>query len=351
VHLSFITSLTEHVRQGGKSDSKSLESSSDINESDSLDLNFPKLFWLVRDFQDYNDLNDTYKGDAKKYLEDVLKETKNEEHDNIRKGLNKIFPKERRWCSVLPQPALKTDLLPEMDRQKIDPDFLGAVENLKDEIKKEIEPKMKGKTPLSPEEFGMLVDFCVTAMNARIGNVNFFVPDVQAQFILKKAVDMFADSMEAIAKTFPIAAADLEAQYEQHKKTSLKYFNAHAYGPTKEALSEKLSEELDKKHKLYNGRNMDAYSQAYLGFGNLQNMLVAAFIVVLLFLLLPRLLSVFLIVALGGVVVFGNVPLHRITHSITELVLAVSSSGQGKLVAISILILLVAYLLMDFWFY
>eukprot|EP01090_Pellita_catalonica_P015867 TRINITY_DN4389_c1_g1_i1.p1 TRINITY_DN4389_c1_g1~~TRINITY_DN4389_c1_g1_i1.p1 ORF type:complete len:497 (+),score=63.58 TRINITY_DN4389_c1_g1_i1:59-1549(+) len=342
-HLSFITSLTEHVGSGGETTDDDDAPGSSGGAASPIDLDFPQLLWLVRDFQDWRDLDATYKGDTNRYMEDVLKLTNSQEHDNIRKGLARIFPENNRKCVVLPIPALDTGDLCNVGIEGVQKKFIDIVEKMKSDILSTIQPKRQGTKILNTKDFTILLNFCVDAMNSRIGNVNLFVPDVHAHFAMRQATEIYNREMEKIAKKFPLEKEEMEKNHKKSRETAVAYFNKNAYGPTKEDLEKELITKLDKKYGLFQDRNVEAYSQAYMGFGNLQNMMVGCFVVLLVLSLIPRAVALILLIVIGGLVIFGNVPLHKVTHMATQLVLD-ASKGNVKGLAIGGFGLVAVYL-------
>jgi len=263
-HLSFVTSLAEHINP-----------SSEENAS----VAFPQLLWLVRDFQYWKDLDKKHDGSANLYMESVLSRSigGSEDNDDIREGLSKIFPLDRRSCYLLPTPAIDTEDLINLPEDEINPKFVKRMSSLVNEVMPSlITAKRKGMTPLKGKGYARLIETCCAAMNEEVEQVTLFIPNIRARFAVNEAEELYERGMEFDAKKLPMPDKELKASHDSRSKAALKLFDSKAYGPTKDSLELELRDKLDKKFDVYKTRNSELRDRAFLGFGSLQTAVVAA---------------------------------------------------------------------------
>ena len=266
-HLSFVTSLAAHINPSNE---------------EHASVQFPRLLWLVRDFQYWNDIDKKHGGSANKYMESVLTRHAggSDDNDNIREGLSKIFPIERRSCYLLPTPAIDTENLIEMPEAHIYPKFVEKVNALVgDTLPKLASAKCKGTTPLRGDGYARLVETCVSAMNEEVEEVTLFIPNIRARFAVNEAEELYDKGTEFDSKKFPLSDADVRASHDARSKAALALFGGKAYGPTKDTLERELRSRLDAKFDALKRRNSELRDRAFLGFGQLNTAVVAAIVV------------------------------------------------------------------------
>lgn len=273
-HLSFVTSLAAHINPANE---------------EHASVAFPRLLWLVRDFQYWKDLESKFGGNANKYMESVLTRSAagaagagkaGDDNDNIREGLSKIFPLDRRSCYLLPTPALDTENLIDLPEAQINPKFVDNINKLvTDTLPKLVSAKCKGTTPLRGDGYARLVETCVAAMNEEVQEVTLFIPNIRARFASNEAEELYDRGVEFDSKKFPMSDEEVRASHESRFKAALNLFNGKAYGPTKEALESELRSRLETKFESLKRRNSELRDRAFLGFGQLNTAVVAAIIV------------------------------------------------------------------------
>eukprot|EP01108_Squamamoeba_japonica_P008002 TRINITY_DN6961_c0_g1_i1.p1 TRINITY_DN6961_c0_g1~~TRINITY_DN6961_c0_g1_i1.p1 ORF type:complete len:475 (-),score=154.22 TRINITY_DN6961_c0_g1_i1:42-1466(-) len=268
-HLAFVTALAEHV--GGAGEEQAIQ--------------FPQLLWLVRDFQYWRDLERTHDNSANAYMEAVLSREQggDGENDNIRDGLRKIFPVERRSCYLLPTPALDTEHLSELPESELNPKFLQRLTSLVEDVM----PQLITKTAPSGELFATRLSLTVAALNEKLDKLSLFVPHINARLAVDEAKSAYRRGVEFDAKRMPMEEAELEASHVARKKAALNLFAAKAYGPTKDSLLASLEASLDEEAELLRKRNRALRARAYMGFGRLNTAVIAALICLLVVAMAP----------------------------------------------------------------
>ena len=267
--LSFVSSLAQHV-------------STDAEARTSLV--FPRLLWLVRDFGYWRALEDKHNNSPKEYMERVLSNDEND--DSVRVGLNKIFPADRRDCFLLPTPAFDTEALADgsLDPADFHPKFIAKLKELTGEVLPPLlQAKRRGSTLLDGAAYAELVAICCDGMNEQVDAVDLFLPNIRSKFALNESQAFYENGMDAAADKFPVEDKILEAAHVALRDEALRLFESKAYGPTKDKLADQLAAKLEERHALFAKRNTDLRDRAYMGFGDLQTvLLVAAVLVVVL---------------------------------------------------------------------
>lgn len=158
--LSFVINLSKSIQMKGKGDS----------DPEELSALFPSFLWLVRDFslQLVDDDGDTIT--PKEYLEKVLDTSKStyETDDKIKiRKLIKTFFKDRD-CHTMVRPITdetKLQDLQNINSDKLRPDFVEGIIQLRKKISNKIKPKMLNKKALNGEMFINMIRSVIEAIN------------------------------------------------------------------------------------------------------------------------------------------------------------------------------------------
>lgn len=159
-NLSFVINLSKSIQLKGKSES----------DPEELSALFPSFLWLVRDFslQLVDDDGDTIT--PKEYLEKVLDTSKStyemDEKSRIRKLIKSYF--KDRDCHTMVRPITDESKLQDLQNistDKLRPDFVEGIIQLRKKISNKIKPKQLNKNPLNGEMFVNMIKSFIEAIN------------------------------------------------------------------------------------------------------------------------------------------------------------------------------------------
>ena len=257
--LSFVINLSKNIQLKGKYE----------NDPEELSALFPSFLWLVRDFslQLVDDDGDTIT--PKEYLEKVLDTSKStydiDDKANIRKLIKSYF--KDRDCHTMVRPITdesKLQDLASITTDKLRPDFVEGIIQLRKKIASKIKPKMLQKKALTGDMFISMIKSYIDAINngavPNIENTWSSMCKVECEKAFELADKIYDDHLRENLKDIGTVNST-EFIMEVHrvaKENALDHFKKKALGENNEDFIKKLKNNFKEKVKYYENQANEA---------------------------------------------------------------------------------------------
>ena len=160
--MSLVAEVSEHVRISSKEGAASEED---------LSVHFPRFLLLARDFTLKKvDPETGIEVDSTTYLNLALKirGSADSSKNRVRSSINKLFPISKRECVTMVRPCNEEDLqhLPELPDEKLRPEFLHSLREIKKIIRQQATPLTHGDMQITGPQLCHLADLFIDSINS-----------------------------------------------------------------------------------------------------------------------------------------------------------------------------------------
>eukprot|EP00357_Protocruzia_adherens_P021897 CAMPEP_0115015452 /NCGR_PEP_ID=MMETSP0216-20121206/26784_1 /TAXON_ID=223996 /ORGANISM="Protocruzia adherens, Strain Boccale" /LENGTH=1622 /DNA_ID=CAMNT_0002385589 /DNA_START=185 /DNA_END=5053 /DNA_ORIENTATION=+ len=232
--LSFVVNLTKHIQL------KAGSSNDELSEEDYASF-FPNFLWVVRDFALQLVDEDGDPLSSREYLEKALEGQKGfsetiEQKNRIRRLLKTFF--KDRDCVTLVRPLTDEDNLQnleELEFDKLRPEFVEGVMELRKKVLNRMKPKMLNGKKLTGDMFSHLVKSYVVAINNGavpcIDSAWNYICKNACQKALTQSIDLYdAQFMDGIQEQLPLEEEEIIEIHKAAKDEAISFFVEKSMG-------------------------------------------------------------------------------------------------------------------------
>ena len=245
-NLNFVINLTKFIH---------LKNGDQLNNPEELSFLFPSFLWVLRDFslqlidENGNDIS------SKEYLEKILEGNKNanDPKNKIRKLIKTYF--KDRDCFTMIRPLMNEGQLQNLEDlplEKLRPDFLEQVLNLKKKVLGRVKIKSLNGKALNSEMYINLIKNLIEAINS--GNV----PNIENTWMSMCRVESYKAFEEAeslyenyLKENLGNSDETLEEIHKEAKKLAFDLFKKKSLGDAANEYGKQLKLKIKEKYSYY----------------------------------------------------------------------------------------------------